>query len=474
MKIALLLLLGLGSPQANATPPQEAPSSAEAGSDLTECSVAKPGKPCKMVIDRQSPISGKTFKVENRTPVLVVLIKKSPFESCKNEVKREELPDVSAIPTLLGLITNLAGSLMVPAGAPLKPDEGQQILDSLERVKHEAEAQAKVAETVRARYETVTNELKTFYRTKYLRSQYAGGAIKDEAQFEADRQQVAAAITEVLKLQLPNTVGGEVIYKAVLAHFTAYVRSGKADPNLLPLFQEQINLARSALDVLAKLVAELQTAQAKAQSTGEYLEQLKNPDWEATAALRPDINAKLVGSFTCTSDVSGKPSLDPPVVYTVTFQNTPRLALTAGILVSTVPRNSVGFEAVLDKREDSVVTFHDEIREHPSAPQAIAFSFVNIRLGSPWRWKDRLMTFNLTPGLGLNPNNGATHAEFFLGVALGFENFFLAVGGHAGHKLSPANGFQQGDRPADDLTIPTETPWKPGLGVSLSYRIPLK
>lgn len=436
-----------------------------------ECSKAKPGQACAIVIDRRAPVSGVSVKVENRTPVTVVLLHKSPFESCKNEVKREELPDVSAIPTLLGLIKDAAGTLVFPAAAPAeRNDEAQQIIAALDRTRAEAETQVAAGAAVKDAYEAANRKVKDFYKTDY----YQSNGVADETLFKTKREAAVKAVDGALQQALPNTTGGEAAYKAVLAHFSAYVRSGSANPNLIPLFEDQINRARTALDALSKLVSELQSARAKFESTKDYLKDLENPDWYATAAITPDINAKLTGSFSCTSDISGKPTLDPPVVYTIIFQNTPRLSLTAGVLMSSLPRNSIGLEDVLDKRENDVVTSHKELREHPSTPQAIPFSFLNVRIGSPWRWGDRLMTFNVTPGIGLNPNNGDTHAEFFLGAALGFGNFFVTGGVHAGHKLRAANGFQPGDRPAGDLTLPVETPWAPGGAVAVSYRIPLK
>jgi hypothetical protein len=468
-KLALILALAAAQAGTGSVKPPE---------EVKDCSVARPGTPCTITVDRLAPVSGKTVHVENETAVTVVLIKKSPFESCKNEVKRAELPDVSAIPTLLGMITDLAGSLHVlaaPVEAPARVDPAQQIAAELQQIASEAERQLKLAADVQEAYETETTSLKAFYRTKYIAKKYGVPGVKNEDEFEADRSARETAVEDVLKKELPHTAGGEETYKAVISDYARYLRSTAANPDVIPQLERQISRARSLLDALAKVVTDLRTARTKLTSTADYLAELKDAEWEARADLRPDINAKASGSFSCTSDITGNPTLDPPVAYTVTFQNTPRLSLTAGLIVSGVSRNSVGLEHVEDSPNDPTVTFHNEIRDHPSSPQVVPFSFFNIRLFSPWRWKNRIMTFNATPGVGLNPNNGGTSAEFFLGLSFGFGNFFLAGGAHIGHELKPANGFNLHDKPGDDLkAVPLDTPWTPGLAVAFSYRIPLK
>src|SRR3954469_13004292 len=315
-----------------------------------DCRKAGAGQPCHVVIDRSVPVSGRTVTVENETRVTVLLIKQSPFESCNNDVKREELPDVSAVPALLALVKDLAASLRFPAAAPPAaaantPEHIASMLDAVARV---AATQLAAADVLHTQYDAEANSLKAFYRTTYRLHAYATGAIKDETAFEIDRVARAAAVTALDRLALPNTAGGDAAYKAILAEFTTYARSAAATPAVVASLEEQINRARTMLDGLEKAVAALDAAHTRLHATLDYLVTLKTPAWQTVAELTPDANVKLTGSFACTSDITGKPSLDPPVVYTVIFRNTPRLSLTAGILLSTVPRNSVALESVED------------------------------------------------------------------------------------------------------------------------------
>jgi hypothetical protein len=443
---------------------------------VDECGKAAPKKPCQIIIDRTAPVSGKSVTVENETQVALVLIKKSPFESCKNEVKREDLPDVSPLPTLLSLIKDVAGPLVLPFGGPAPTTPEDLIAQELDSIANFAQNQADTARALQKGYEAENENLKKFYRTKYFRKEYAGGSIRDETQFEEDRLARQTAVNALTNQPLPNTAAGEITYKSVARKYAAYVRSSGATPAMISLLEDKINRARIALDTLAKAVSTLDAAHTKMLSTLDYLKFLKDPDWEISSQIHPDRNAKVTGSFSCSSDLSGKPTLDPPIVYTISFQDTPRLSLSAGVLLSTVPRNSVGLESVVDDRTaNNTVTAHAEIRDHPAKPQVVPFSFINVRLGRPWPWAGRNMTFNFAPGVGVNPNNGGNAAEFFLGLSLGFGNVFVAAGSHVGHELRPANNYHLLDRPPADLkVVPTETPWKPGFGFAVSYRIPLK
>jgi hypothetical protein len=441
-----------------------------------ECRTAGGAKACRIVIDRSVPVSGRTVRVDNETRVTVVLIKQSPFESCKNDVKREELPDVSALPTLLGLVKDLAGSLLIPGGAPAAAaNTPEHIAAMLDALANAAAAQVTAADALQTQYDAEARSLKAFYRTTYRLKAYAAGAIKDETAFEADRAARETAVAALDRVALPNTAGGDAAYKAIFAEFTGYARTAAAPPAVVALLAAQIDRARTLLDALEKAIAALDAARTRLHSTRDYLLTLKNPEWETVAELTPDSNVKLTGSFACTSDVSGKPSLDPPVVYTVAFRNTPRLSLTAGVLLSTVPRNSIALESVDDSHTGAAVTLHTEIRDHRGTPQAVPFSFINLRVAPAAHWNASAVTVNLAPGIGVNPNNGGASAEFFLGGAVGIGSLFLSAGAHVGHELRPANGFTVGDRPPPDLrSVPVETPWRAGLALAVSYRLPLK
>jgi hypothetical protein len=439
---------------------------------LKECGKAGPGTPCQLVVDRLAPVSGRSATVEGNTHVTVVLQRKSPFESCRNEVKREELPDVSVVPSLLALVKDLAGPLVLAAGTRTPKTTADRIAARLDELMQGALDRAESAARLRARYESEAGKLTAFYRTVYYKPP-GGEPGGNEAAFNAERAERYDAAVRLEHEDPPAYAVGEAAYRKLADEYLGYAASAGAAG--LHELEAQIDLARRALDALARAVAALEAARVKLRSTIAYLQTLEHPEWEVALAIHPDRNARVSGTIGCTSDVTGKPTLDPPVVYAVRFQDTPRLSLTAGILVSWVPRNSIGVEPVVDSRTGSEPSAHQEIVAHPSRPQAIPFSFLNVRVAPPLYWSGRRVTFSAAPGFGVNSNNGDVSAEFFFGGSVGIDSFFATVGWHVGHEVIPANGYQVGDHPPTTLTeVPVETPWKANVSFAVSYRIPLR
>jgi hypothetical protein len=431
----------------------------------TKCDPTVKGGTCQIELDRKKPVSGTSVRVPNGTEVTVLLKGKSPLESCKNEVKREEIADVSQLPALLDILKALGPGLLLPGGAPggPPPPELDRLIDALAKA---ANVQIGIATAAQASYKKETDELQKFYANanKYTEA--------DAAKFETERAARATAVDAALALPLPENAGLEISYKVVVAKLTAVIKSNANEAATI-LLESKVGQLRALLDGLAKAAETLAVAKPKLQATKEYLAELKEPTWSAVLRLRADRNAKVTGSIICKSDVTGNPTTDP-IVYTVTYQDIQRFTVTSGILLSMVPRNNVAVAQVKDGVVDGVDTSHAEIRETKNAPQAIPFGMFNIRLARPWMAGGRVMTVHLSPGAGLNPNNGSPHAEFFMGAALGVDSFFFTVGAHAGHVLTPANDFAVGDRVAADLKLPLATPWQWKFAIGATYRIPLK
>jgi len=431
------------------------------------CNPAIRGKECTITLDRKALVSGTSVRVPNGTTVTVLLKNKSPLESCKNEVKREEIADLSQIPGLLDIIKTLAPVLRLPAGAPqpAPPTTPKERLAALLRGLEEGiMKQAEIADNAQRAYETEGRALQNFYKTVSPYTEAKAGDL------ETARAERLTAVEKVLELQLPQNANLELEYKTAAQIYSALL---KTDGTVVGEFGADIGRLRALLDGLAKVTETLDGAKTKMESTKSYLEGLKEPAWSTRVLLRPDRNARVTGTLTCTSDISGKNSTDP-IVYNVTYQTIAPFNVTGGILLSMVPRNAVAVTQVKDGEVDGVATSHAEIREAKNAPQAVPFGFFNVRVGHLWMAGDKVMGFHVSPGAGVNPNNGTPHAEFFLGAALSIDNFYFSVGAHAGHLLAPANGFAIGDRVASSLALPLESPWTWKFAIGASYRIPLK
>ncbi len=227
---------------------------------------------------------------------------------------------------------DLAGSLLLPAGAPAATNEFERLAQLLDGLAKDAQEQSVQAESLGKEYDEQGDQFKAFYRKHFSET--------DAALFESGRSEREGSLSALVKSPIPGTAALETTYRGIVSAYLVYLRSAAATTGEVSELQQRLDRARTMLDEFAKAVIGLQSAQAAIRSAIEYLKTLKDPEWDFKIALHPDRNAKLAGSLSCSSDISGKPSLDPPIVYNVVFQNTPRLSLTAGVLVWMLERTA--------------------------------------------------------------------------------------------------------------------------------------
>jgi hypothetical protein len=430
-------------------------------------------------IDRDGPVSGKELRVRNGARVTVMLINQSPFDTCQAEKKREELPEPSVVPSLLSLVSAAAGALTLfrieqaPSGAPAGTRAetlGDQIDAHLGALNREVEAQKRLLDELQRDYQTEAGDLGAFFRTPYRNGKY------EDSDFEADREAREKKISGLMGRSLvPTVAGGEASYAAVLRLFDRSQGSSAAWEAQMAAYTRQISLARSNLDCLKEAIGKLLEARSKLAVTLDYLQVLKKPRWGTEVKLNADSNAKISGSFSCVDTQTQKPTLEP-VVFTVIYQDPPRLSLSAGVMVSSIEKNRIDQSPVVASRDGPSLKTELRLTESPSRPQVLPlFSLIQVRLGNTWNWRGREMSFNLTPGVGVNPNNAGNEGEFFSGASLGVGSLYLSAGAHIGHRLKPDGGFRIGDVLAEEVTnLPLRKPWCAGFGFAVTYRIPLK
>lgn len=446
-----------------------------------------------MEIDRRNPVSGKTLTTTNKANVTVVLKNKSPFETCTMDNKRDVIaPDTSAVASLISLGVSAAGAFTgfrIPSASPQpepppKPDAGKLIIDRLDALTAAVGQPSQPSDpnnptpTIPATgrsgsvgkvvnlYAEEAHALKGFFTT-----------LPDPKTFETLRSASATAVDQLLKATLPSTADLELLYKTILDLTSKYEADPAADANNLAAIHQKIELVRSQLDSLTGTLTDLTAARTKLKAVSDYLATLSmdHPDlWSKTFTLNADTDAKISGTISC-SDTQTKEVTLTPVYFTVTYQNLPRFTVSAGVLISFVPKQTFAINAVLDSRSTgTTATFHNEITEDKSRPQLVPFSLANLRF-KDWKHWDHQFTLNYTAGFGVNPNGGTSEAEFApVGLSLGIGSFYVSAVGHWARTPGLSGGFQVGDHVSSDVkSPPLMRSWNPGFAFGITYKLPL-
>lgn len=450
------------------------------------CGAAGTGaRACTIRVDRDAPLAGRHVTVRNGSAVTLLLVHKSPFETCSLESKREEIVEPSPIPELLKLLAGVAPSLEVfktaeesatrflpppPRGVAPPSTVPQQITALLENAMSTAGEQSRAAEALQAEYLRIVTDVSGFFATRFRQSAAATDhPAHDEAEFGHHRARLLSDVRSAKNRSVPTAAGAEASYAAALALVRRYETGANPDPQQLSSLTQAIDLARSAIDPLVEALTKLKDARAALTSIERDLDDLADPSWTFTRTLIADQSARLTGSVSC-ADARTKRTTLEPIAWTVTFQNTPRLTLSAGVMVSLLPKEHADTVQVATSRSGAEVDSVDEVQQTSSRPQLVPMSYVHIRLGSV-ATRNRLVTVGLAEGIGLNLSN--KEPEFFSGVSVAFGSFYVSGGFHIGHQERPGGGFNVGDHPTSSVTLPVDRPWTARPAIVFSYRIPL-
>lgn len=449
---------------------------------------ATSARACTIQMDRDAPLAGRRATVRNGTVVTFLLVHKSPFETCSLESKREEIVEASAIPEVLKLLSGVAPSLELfttteanasrmffamgaPRGAAPIPSIPQQITALLQNAMAAASEQSATAAALQQDYVRTVTDVSAFYATPFRQSTGPEGhPVHDVAEFHERQTKLLADVRAVKNRSVPTAAGADASYSAALALFRRYETGTNPDPQQLSSLTQAIDLARSAIDALTDALTKLKAARADLGGIESDLDDVSDSSWTFARTLTADRNARLTGAVSC-ADVRTRKTTLEPVAWTVTFQDTPRVTLSAGVMVSLLPKEEADIVNVATDRSGADVDAVHEVQQTSSRPQLVPMSYLHIRLGSGFATRNRLVTFSLAEGIGLNLNN--KEPEFFSGVSVAFGSFYVSGGFHIGHREQPGGGFSVGDRPTSSVTLPVERPWTARPAIVFSYRIPL-
>jgi hypothetical protein len=303
------------------------------------------------------------------------------------------------------------------------------------------------------------------------------GAASTALRALADRIQATPATPIASTAQLASRLAE--LSKAAVA------RSVKNDDvEALPGIFARLRTAQERLDVAtARRAALLKSRDALLVVRDRVLGFAPSP--VLAVPLTPATSTRTVATVSCGNVVTGQPAIyrrvggtvveEPiaPVAGTVIYRGRTWATVTAGVLGSSVDTREIGVEQVrmqpgtTDVPVARVVTVTEA-----AASQLVPFTFFNLVVPGLSGPRGYLAA---SVGLGLNPNNGPTHAEYFAGGAIGLGRFVaITAGVHFGTRMEPDNGFTVGDvLPSNVTSVPTRRERETGFAIALSYGVPL-
>jgi hypothetical protein len=133
-------------------------------------------------------------------------------------------------------------------------------------------------------------------------------------------------------------------------------------------------------------------------------------------------------------------------------------------------QHQVGIKTKNIANGSNAFTTYFAVTNH-SPQQFIPFSLLNIYLTGSSK-----ANLNFSGGIGINPYNGSTQVEYFLGPNLTIKKVALLMGVHIGRYQNLGGEFQIGQPVPTGWTsntpVPTDLSYTAHLGVGIAYTIP--
>jgi len=450
-----------------------------------DCKYAARGQECVIRVDRTNLAAVGTQEVASGTAVHILVYHKSPFEKVRFESERKEVaPPPDPVTGLISMISGAAGGItgasktllgiaITPSGCTPTPDQKRleaMIKTLVERIRVSGRIQE--AETVRAAYDALAEQLDQFFGKDFCQQ---NDPVHISGDFETERvtmvEQICLQVTGKPPL---STEGEDQLLKDIGELLKKIVLDPATDLKCLDSEISRINDATGTLRLLKDAIAKLDEARKHFADIRDTLIDLEGAQCAQDIRVVADRQADIVGNLVIKNVITGKDD-DKKLFTKVKFRDLPRASISTGVLVSSLEKRKFAVVPVFDAAGTNAtdpVQSHKEIRGEQSRPQVIPFSFINVRVAD-WQIGKRLLTINLAPGIGINPNNGTTETEFAFGPSVGIGNVYFFGGVHFGRQPDLINGFSIGNRVPDTFTAPVGRSWKKGFGFGISYRLPL-
>ena len=428
--------------------------------------------------------------VPNSSKVVVRITEKSPFDDCNfTEIKLTEIKQTDPIITILQLFTKAAtGVSLSSATAALAPEnlggtnEEKLLFRDAKILSNNIQSSLSTSQsTITTQGDYTRNDINRLFSVPPRDAVTYGNVVPE----------VEDKLREFISEPEKSLVAERLRYTLLFDRFKTLLnaRGGSvgSDPDEpLALIQEVINTIDGQLVALKTNYDSINAARAQFKLILAFLE---DTDLLVSSGKGFQKDLSLLGfsqqaastTIVCSNSYTKKVTTGP-IPVTVLYKDNPKLSVSVGPLLSTIPKQRLGTTPVSTGLNSSgAPTFRTEFAVVDRASyQVIPFAFFNYRIYEFGRGsnpvKPSLFSLHLSAGFGVNPNSGSNEVEYFVGPAIGFKRYLIQFGDHIGRFQKGFNGgFNIGDTvPASfPSALPIRKVYRHGFGIAFSYRLPL-
>ena len=323
-------------------------------------------------------------------------------------------------------------------------------------------------------------------------------SFSDDATFSKTAAPLWNELHRLVNLSIPNLASQQVELNALNDALGQFHRTYDGDQSVatwLSQADRRLSVDTGIFNLLQEQLTALLAARTQLRQAHDFLSSISDDPTAAQATFTgPGHNyttQKLPMSFfsqkqvtesvTC-KDVLTQTSPFDTITFTAYYENLLPISFSAGAVVSLNGGHQVGAVSGPSTNPTETilaVTSNSKVQWMPAAFVELYHSYKCpwAQNGAPSHSFGYVCSFGPAFGILINPNNGATAAEYFEGVSFGIQRVALFIGNHTGRYQTFASGYTVGEvfpSGSAPSTPPTTRYWTNHLAFGITYRIQLR
>jgi hypothetical protein len=432
---------------------------------LPDCASPQQHRSCVVTIDRLHPVSPGTIRVWNGTEVIVRVVNKSPFDTCRFVQKDDPLISTRDDQLALSLLDLHKAGILLP-GVDVSVGDSSTAPSAPESAPIETNLDTALNELI-----ATEERLHRFLNTQYVGSRYStvGLFIPRKAPLSdndfRDRN--------LFDTEATATVGQARASLAVASRASISAGNRLEQLNRLidgkPLGQASLNEndkhLSSQVALVKRLFAIYQVIENAQQVVAEVLsniESTRQPEFETSISLPGEDSTTTSGILECREKRTLKQTFGP-VPLTVVFRDVPWLVTTVGLAFPNIPSRDFRVQAAPQSVGQNLFV----ITDRTSRPQVLPFVFLNAKIRE-FKFGGKQYAINVGPGVGVSSQG---QPQFAVVPSASVGRLYAGLGMHIARSTKLINGYHVGDIVQQSFSPPTSPTWEVGFNLSVSYRI---